>query len=57
LGRDFFHAHFQYIMGGDRRASYDYILLVAGPVAIPEWSKRARDVMIAFENGRPDKGR
>ncbi|MGD0026902.1 MAG: hypothetical protein ABSC37_20160, partial [Xanthobacteraceae bacterium] len=47
-----FRVHFQYIMAGDRPAPYDYILLVGGPVAIAEWPKRDRELMVAFiQNG------
>ena len=43
-----FRVHFQYIMAGDRPAPYDYILLVGGPMAIAEWPKRHRELMVAF---------
>ncbi|MGB6534631.1 MAG: hypothetical protein WBF58_01565 [Xanthobacteraceae bacterium] len=43
-----FRVHYQYIRGGDRRAPYDYTLLVAGPFAIPEWPERAADLIVAF---------
>ncbi len=43
-----FRVHYQYIMGGDRRAPYDYTLLVGGPAAIAEWPERARDLVTAF---------
>jgi hypothetical protein len=40
--------HYQYIMAGDHPASYDYMLLVGGPMAIAEWPKRHRELMAAF---------
>jgi hypothetical protein len=50
--RKFFRMHHQYIVAGDRPAPYDYILLVGGPMAIAEWPKRARELMVTFmQNG------
>ncbi len=40
---NFLRVHYQYIMAGDRPASYDYVLLVGGPMAISEWPKRTRE--------------
>lgn len=45
---NFFRVHYQYIRGGDRRAPYDYALLIAGPAAIPDWPTRAADLVVAF---------
>jgi pimeloyl-ACP methyl ester carboxylesterase len=42
---NFFRVHYQYIMGGDRPAPYDYILLVSGPMPIAQWPKRDREFM------------
>jgi hypothetical protein len=42
--------HFQFIMGNERRAPYDYFMLVCGPMAVADWanlaaaSKRAKMV-------------
>ena len=42
--------HFQFIMGNERRAPYDYFMLVCGPTAVAAWaslaeaSKRAKMV-------------
>jgi hypothetical protein len=44
----FFRVHFQYIMASDRPSPYDYILLVAGPVAIAEWARQHQKLMPAF---------
>jgi pimeloyl-ACP methyl ester carboxylesterase len=43
-----FRVHYQYIMGGDRRGPYDYILLVGGPAAIAQWPERAPELVAAF---------
>lgn len=48
LRRSFFRRHYQFIISGDRRASYDYLMLVAGPVAVAEWARHADDVLAAF---------
>jgi pimeloyl-ACP methyl ester carboxylesterase len=43
-----FRVHYQYIMAADRPAPYDYILLLAGPVALPEWARRHQELTLAF---------
>jgi len=50
--RNYFRMHYQYIMGGDRRAPYDYLLLVGGPAPIAQWPNRAPELTIAFADGR-----
>jgi hypothetical protein len=44
----FFRVHFQYIMASDRPCSYDYILLIGGPVAIAEWAKKHWELTLSF---------
>jgi hypothetical protein len=44
----FFHLHYQFIMTGDRRAPYDYLMLVAGPLAIADWARRSNELVAAF---------
>jgi hypothetical protein len=39
---DHFRVHYQYIMGGERPAPYDYILVVGGPMPIGQWPTRDR---------------
>ncbi len=46
--RSFFRLHYQFIMTGDRRAPYDYLMLVAGPVAIADWARRSGKLLAAF---------
>jgi hypothetical protein len=48
---NFFRVHYQYIMGADRRAPYDYTLLAGGPAAISRWPEQARDLAAALANG------
>jgi hypothetical protein len=33
-----FRMHYQYVMANDRRAPYDYFLLVCGPLPVTEWA-------------------
>ncbi len=43
-----FRVHYQYVMGGERPAPYDYILLVGGPMPIAQWPTRDRAFMTAM---------
>jgi pimeloyl-ACP methyl ester carboxylesterase len=53
----FFRMHFQYIMASERPSLYDYILLVTGPVSIPEWAARHDELSFAFiRNGATGGG-
>jgi hypothetical protein len=45
---DFFRLHYQFIMANDRRAPYDYFMLVAGPVPVATWAKDPFPVMQRF---------
>jgi hypothetical protein len=48
LRLSFFRLHYQFIMSGDRRAPYDYLMLVAGPVAVADWARHPDQVAAAF---------
>jgi hypothetical protein len=48
LRLSFFRLHYQFIMSGDRPAPYDYLMLVAGPVAIPDWARHPNQMAAAF---------
>jgi hypothetical protein len=48
LRRSFFRLHYQFIMSGDRRAPYDYLMLVAGPAAVTDWAKHPDATAAAF---------
>jgi hypothetical protein len=50
LRLSFFRLHYQFIMSGDRPAPYDYLMLVAGPVAIAQWAAHPRETAAAFAN-------
>jgi pimeloyl-ACP methyl ester carboxylesterase len=45
---NFFRMHFQYINAGDRRTAHDYILLVAGPVALADWARHHEQLTLSF---------
>src|SRR5262249_33057577 len=38
IGFDFFRLHYQFIMGNDRRAPYDYFMLLCGPLPVVTWA-------------------
>ncbi len=48
LRSSFFRLHFQFIISGDRRAPYDYLMLVTGPAAIEAWARHPGAVAAAF---------
>jgi hypothetical protein len=48
LRLSFFRLHYQFIMSGDRPAPYDYLMLVAGPVAIAQWARQPHQMAAAF---------
>ena len=43
-----FRMHYQYVMANDRRAPYDYFMLVCGPVAVTCWAKDPDAVVKRF---------
>jgi hypothetical protein len=43
-----FRIHFQFIMANDRRAAYDYILYLCGPVPLEQWALRPAETLAAF---------
>jgi hypothetical protein len=43
-----FRLHYQYVMANDRRAPYDYYMLVCGPVAVTCWAKEPDAVVKRF---------
>jgi hypothetical protein len=45
---NFFRLHYQFIMASDRRAPYDYFLLVCGPVPVAAWARDPNGVLAAF---------
>jgi hypothetical protein len=45
----FFRLHYQFIMANDRRARYDYFMLLTGPVPVTTWARHDYATMKAFE--------
>lgn len=43
-----FRMHYQWIMANSMRASYDYFMLVCGPLPVEQWARRGRDILSAF---------
>jgi hypothetical protein len=46
---DFFRLHYQFIMANDRRAPYDYFMLICGPLPVTRWAKDPPAAMNAFD--------
>jgi pimeloyl-ACP methyl ester carboxylesterase len=45
---NFFRIHFQYISAGDRPTAHDYMLLIAGPVALVDWARHHEQLTLEF---------
>jgi hypothetical protein len=45
---NFFRLHYQFIMASDRRAPYDYFMLVSSPVPVMAWARDPNGVLAAF---------
>ena len=43
-----FRMHYQYVMANDRRAPYDYFMLICGPVPVTEWAADPDGVVKRF---------
>jgi pimeloyl-ACP methyl ester carboxylesterase len=48
---NFFGMHFQYINAGDRPTAHDYMLLIAGPVALVDWARHHEQLTLEFISG------
>jgi len=48
LRTNFFRLHYQFILGSDRRAVYDYVMLTCGPAPIVEWAKHPYETLTSF---------
>ena len=46
---DAFRLHYQFIMAAERRATYDYFMLVCGPLSIATWAADAEEALALFE--------
>jgi hypothetical protein len=45
---NFFRLHYQFIMASDRRAPYDYFMLVSSPVPVTAWARDPNGVLATF---------
>jgi len=45
----FFRLHYQFIMANDRRARYDYFMLLTGPIPVATWARHDYASMLAFD--------
>jgi hypothetical protein len=45
----FFRLHYQFIMANDRRARYDYFMLLTGPIPVATWARHDYEALMAFE--------
>jgi hypothetical protein len=45
---DFFRLHYQFIMANDKRAPYDFFMLVCGPLPVTAWAEEPRVALSRF---------
>lgn len=45
---NFFRIHYQFIMAGDRRGSYEYLMLIGGPLSVTQWAKHHNELLKHF---------
>lgn len=45
---DLFRMHYQFIMGNDQRAPYEYMMLVCGPLPVEQWARNAVETFERF---------
>jgi hypothetical protein len=48
LRTNFFRMHYQFVMACDRRAAYDFFMLVCGPLPVTEWAQRGEAALAEF---------
>jgi hypothetical protein len=48
LRANFFRLHYQFVMACDRRAAYDFFMLVCGPLPVTEWAQRGEAALGEF---------
>lgn len=44
----FMRMHYQFIMGNDRRAAYDYLMFVCGPAPLAHWAQKGAETLGRF---------
>jgi hypothetical protein len=45
---NFFRLHYQFIMANDKRAPYDFFMLVCGPLPVATWARDPRAALARF---------
>lgn len=45
---DLFRMHYQFVMGNDQRAHYEYMMLVCGPLPVEQWARNAAETFAQF---------
>jgi hypothetical protein len=45
---NFFRIHFQFIMAGDRRGPYEYLMLIGGPLSVTQLAKQHNELLKDF---------
>jgi hypothetical protein len=46
-----FRMHYQFIMANEKRAPYDYFMLICGPAQIADWASHSNRTLAAFSEG------
>jgi hypothetical protein len=46
---DLFRMHYQFIMGNDQRAPYEYMMLICGPLPVEQWARNAVETLSRFD--------
>jgi hypothetical protein len=46
---DLFRMHYQFVMGNDQRAAYEYMMLVCGPLPVEQWARNSANTLALFD--------
>jgi len=46
---DLFRMHYQFVMGNDQRAPYEYMMLICGPLPVEQWARNAVETLSRFD--------
>jgi hypothetical protein len=41
--------HYQFVMGNDQRAPYEYMMLICGPLPVEQWARNAAETLSRFD--------
>jgi uncharacterized membrane protein YeaQ/YmgE (transglycosylase-associated protein family) len=45
---NFFRMHYQFIMGNEMRAAYEYMMLMCGPLPVEQWARAGHETLARF---------